>query len=159
MTTTTPVPSADEAIRGAGLRVTDSRRAVFEALLAHPHASADDVFAKVRLAIESTSLQSVYNALNDFSEAALVRRIEPAGRPMLFELRVDDNHHHLVCTQCGAVEDVDCAIGHAPCLTPDDTHGYVITTAEVTYWGVCASCAKASDPPFPSTAPTLEGQP
>ena len=131
----------DDAIRAAGLRVTESRRAVFEALRAHPHASADEIHAAVRPLVESTSLQSVYNALGDFAAAGLVRRIEPAGHPMLFELRVDDNHHHLVCTRCGAVEDVDCAVGHAPCLVPSDTHGYRVAVAEVTYWGLCAACA------------------
>ncbi len=132
---------ADEAIRGAGLRVTDSRRAVFEALRAHPHARAEDVLGLVAPRVPRASLQSVYNALSDFADAGLVRRIEPAGHPMLFELRVDDNHHHLVCTACGAVVDVDCAIGHAPCLTPADSHGFTVSSAEVTYWGLCPACA------------------
>ncbi|UYO98193.1 transcriptional repressor [Microbacterium sp. M28] len=130
----------DDAIRAAGLRVTESRRAVFGALRSHPHASADDIHAAVQPVVDCT-LQSVYNALGDFAAAGLVRRIEPAGHPMLFELRVDDNHHHLVCTRCGAVEDVDCATGHAPCLVPGDTHGYRVAVAEVTYWGLCATCA------------------
>lgn len=141
--TSTHAPT-DDVIRGAGLRVTDSRRAVFEALRAHPHASAEEVYSAVLPRVESTSLQSVYNALGDFADAGLVRRIEPAGHPMLFELHVDDNHHHLVCTGCGAVEDVACAVGHAPCLTPSDDHGFRVTSAEVTYWGLCASCASAS---------------
>lgn len=133
--------SAIEAIRGAGLRVTDSRRAVLEALERHSHASADDVFQRVVQHVPRTSLQSVYNALSDFVDAGLVRRIEPAGSPGLFERRVDDNHHHLICTGCGRVEDIDCAVGEAPCLTPSDTHGFRVTTAEITFWGVCASCA------------------
>jgi Fur family ferric uptake transcriptional regulator len=142
-----PALIAEEAIRGAGLRVTDSRRAVFEALRDRPHASADGVHAVVRERYETASHQSVYNALSDFVSAGIVRRIEPAGHPMLFELRVDDNHHHLICTQCGAVADVDCAVGHAPCLTPSEDHGFRVATAEVTYWGLCPSCAALSDPP------------
>ena len=135
---------AGERIRSAGLRVTDSRRAVIDALGARPHASADELFAVVATTVPQTSLQSVYNALGDFVDAGLVRRIEPAGRPGLFELRVDDNHHHLICTDCGAVEDVDCAVGSAPCLTPEDSHGYSVRVAEVTFWGVCPGCAAAS---------------
>ncbi|MFJ6679923.1 Fur family transcriptional regulator [Microbacterium sp. NPDC091382] len=129
------------ALRDAGLRVTESRLAVFAALAAHPHASADAVFAEVVGALPKASRQSVYNALNDFADAAIVRRIEPAGQPMLFELRVDDNHHHLVCTSCGRVQDVDCAVGAAPCLHPSDDHGFRIASAEVTYWGLCGPCA------------------
>ncbi|WP_127472801.1 Fur family transcriptional regulator [Microbacterium sulfonylureivorans] len=144
--TSAPAPALDagERIRSAGLRVTDSRRAVIDALRIRPHASADELFAIVATSVPNTSLQSVYNALGDFVDAGLVRRIEPAGRPGLFELRVHDNHHHLICSECGAVEDVDCAVGPAPCLTPADAHGYAVRTAEVTFWGVCPACAEAS---------------
>lgn len=135
--------SADEAIRAAGLRVTSSRRAIFDALRSRPHADADAIFDAVRPLLPSTCLQSVYNALSDFTEAGIVRRIEPAGHPMLFELRVGDNHHHIVCSECGAVADVACAIGHAPCLEPSDAHGFTVSSAEVTYWGRCPACAAA----------------
>jgi Fur family transcriptional regulator, stress-responsive regulator len=135
---------APDAVRGAGLRVTDSRVAVFEALRDRPHASAEDVFRAVIEAAPASSRQSVYNALGDFAEAGLVRRIEPAGRPMLFELRVDDNHHHVICRSCHTVADVDCVTGHAPCLTPSDDHGFVIDTAEVVFWGLCPACAAST---------------
>ena len=143
MTSAPATTTWGERIRAVGLRVTDSRRAVIEALSTHPHASADDLFGAVTRSVPGTSLQSVYNALADFVDAGLVRRIEPAGRPGLYELRVDDNHHHLVCTGCGAVQDVDCTVGHAPCLVPPDTHGYLVSTAEVTFWGLCPACASA----------------
>jgi Fe2+ or Zn2+ uptake regulation protein len=139
-----PVPEAAERIRAAGLRVTDSRRAVIDALDRRSHASADEIFALVTRDVPQTSLQSVYNALGDFVDAGLVRRIEPAGRPGLFELRVDDNHHHIVCTRCGDVQDVECAVGPAPCLTPAQSHGFTVSTAEVTFWGLCPACAGTS---------------
>ena len=102
------------------------------------------VHAAVSERMPRASLQSVYNALGDFTDAGLVRRIEPAGHAMLFELRIGDNHHHLVCTSCGAVQDVDCAVGHAPCLTPSSDAGFTIQTAEVTFWGLCPSCQAAT---------------
>ncbi len=148
MTTSTQAPlDADvaEVIRGAGLRLTKPRGAVLRALHDHPHASADDVLNSVAAVLPKASLQSVYNALSDFVSAGIVRRFEPAGSPGLYELRVDDNHHHLVCTQCGAVSDVDCAVGHAPCLTPSVDQGLVVHTAEVTYWGLCAACASTAN--------------
>ncbi|MEN2738028.1 Fur family transcriptional regulator [Microbacterium sp. X-17] len=138
-----PELPAEGAIRGAGLRATDSRRAVYDALRGMPHATADLVFAAVVESVPGTSLQSIYNALGDFTRAGLVRRIEPAGHPGMYELRVDDNHHHLVCAICGAVEDVDCAVGAAPCLTPSETRGFVVDEAEVVYWGRCATCVAA----------------
>lgn len=137
-------PAAVDVLRDAGLRVTQSRTAVYAALAAHPHASADALFADLSPRMPRLSRQSVYNALNDFADAGIVRRIEPAGQSMLFELRVSDNHHHLICTDCGTVADVDCAVGHAPCLTPSLDHGFAIASAEVTYWGLCPTCATAA---------------
>ncbi|MFG6445067.1 Fur family transcriptional regulator [Microbacterium sp. P07] len=124
--------------------MTSTRVAVFEALQDMPHARADEVFDHVRPVLAHTSLQSVYNALGDFATAGIVRRIEPAGQPGRFELRVDDNHHHLVCTSCGRVEDVDCVVGHAPCMVPGDTRGFTLVSAEVTFWGLCSSCSDAA---------------
>lgn len=128
-------------MRRAGLKVTNSRRAVYEALRKTPHASADRIFDSVRRAIPSTSVQSVYNALAAFTAADLARRIEPAGGPRLFELRAGDNHHHIVCSSCGGVHDVDCAVEAAPCLRPAETYGYEIDVAEITFWGLCSDCS------------------
>ena len=128
------------ALRAAGLRVTAGRVAVLEALAARPHATADAVFRSVLDALPGTSIQNVHNVLGDLTGAGLVRRIEPAGSPALYERRIGDNHHHVVCTSCGAVADVDCVVGHAPCITPSDASGFSVNTAEVTFWGLCPSC-------------------
>lgn len=105
-----------------------------------PHADVDSVVRAVRGEIGAVSTQAVYDILAALGEAGLVRRIEPAGSPARFELRAGDNHHHVVCRGCGAVEDVDCAVGERPCLTPATTHGFVVDEAEVTYWGLCPAC-------------------
>lgn len=144
--------SATDALREAGLRATAPRIAVYDTLRELPHASAEAVHETMLTRLPRTPLQSVYNVLNDLAEAGLVRRIEPAGRPMLFEVRVGDNHHHLVCSRCGTVVDVDCVLGSAPCLTPSDDHGFLVEVAEVTFWGTCPSCATTNLNP-----PTAEG--
>ena len=137
--------TADALLRGAGLRVTATRVAVLGALRSRPHATADDVFEIIRGALPGTSMQSVYNALGDFADVGLARRIEPAGHPGMFELRVGDNHHHVVCTGCGRVDDVDCVVGAAPCLHAPEGSGFLIETAEVTFWGICPECRAKSE--------------
>ena len=137
--------TADALLRGAGLRVTATRVAVLGALRSRPHATADDVFEIIRGALPGTSMQSVYNALGDFADVGLARRIEPAGHPGMFELRVGDNHHHVVCTGCGRVDDVDCVVGAAPCLHAPEGSGCLIETAEVTFWGICPECRAKSE--------------
>ena len=134
----------DLALRSAGLRTTAGRVAVLEALETMAHSDAERLFRVVENQLPSTSIQSMHNILTDLTTAGLIRRIEPAGSPALYERRIDDNHHHVICTSCGAVEDVDCTVGHAPCLTPSSTSGFAITTAEVTFWGLCPACAEVA---------------
>ncbi|MBF6335304.1 transcriptional repressor [Nocardia abscessus] len=129
-----------EWLRSAGLRVTAPRLAVLNAVVARPHSDADTVAATVREALGSVSTQAVYDVLHACVRAGILRRIEPAGSSALYETRIGDNHHHLVCRSCGAVADVDCAVGAAPCLDPSDAHGFVIDEAEVVFWGLCPTC-------------------
>jgi Fur family ferric uptake transcriptional regulator len=130
-------------LRSAGLRATDQRVAALRVLDTHPHADANEVYDAVLPELSETSLQAIYGVLGALTDAGLVRRIEPAGSPARYELRIGDNHHHIVCSKCGAIGDVDCAVGAAPCLTPAETSGFTLTTAEVTYWGLCPDCAAA----------------
>src|SRR5580704_13403277 len=134
--------AADSAalLRRHDVQVTAQRLAVLRAVSDRPHSTADEIDKVVRAAIGSISPQSVYNAVGTLSEKGLIRRIQPAGSPARFEDRVGDNHHHLICRDCGRVTDVECAVGHAPCLTAADDAGYVIDEAEVVYWGRCPEC-------------------
>jgi Fur family ferric uptake transcriptional regulator len=74
------------------------------------------------------------------AEKGLIRRIQPAGSPARYEDRIGDNHHHVICRQCGKTADVDCAVGYTPCLTASDTGGFEIDEAEVIFWGICSAC-------------------
>ena len=131
-------------LRGADLRVTRPRLAVLEAVHSHPHADTDTLIRAARERLEAVSHQAVYDILHALTGAGLVRRIQPAGSVARYEVRTGDNHHHVVCRGCGAVADVDCAVGHAPCLTASDDQGFVIDEAEVTFWGRCPACAAAA---------------
>jgi Fe2+ or Zn2+ uptake regulation protein len=133
-------------LRAAGLRVTKPRVAVLDALDERPaeqrHPLVSELVDEVRKRLGKVSVQAVYDCLVALSAAGLVRRIEVAGSPARFETRVGDNHHHLVCRQCGQTVDVDCVVGSAPCLDPSDTHGFVVDEAEVVFWGRCSACER-----------------
>ena len=131
----------EEALRACGLRVTRPRLAVLAALEGAPHADADTVAELARASLGAVSIQAVYDVLRALTDAGLVRRIEPAGSSARYELRVGDNHHHVVCRSCGAIADVDCAVGEAPCIDPAESHGFIVDEAEVTYWGLCPACS------------------
>jgi Fur family transcriptional regulator, stress-responsive regulator len=139
----------EQLLRDAALRVTRPRVAVLAAVYDHPHADTDHLIGVARQELGAVSHQAVYDVLRALTATGLIRRIEPAGSVPRYEARVADNHHHVVCRLCGAVADVDCAVGTTPCLTASDDHGFVIDEAEVTYWGLCPDCSReqSSRPP------------
>jgi Fur family ferric uptake transcriptional regulator len=134
-------------LRGAALRVTRPRVAVLSAVHEHPHADTDSIIGVVRDDLGEVSHQAVYDVLRALTAAGLLRRIQPLGSVARYETRVGDNHHHVVCRSCGAIADVDCAVGAAPCLDASDDHGFVIDEAEVIYWGLCPGCSPLLDAP------------
>ena len=141
------MPTTDEfevMLRATELRVTRPRVAVLNAVYDHPHADTSSIVSSVRGDIGEVSHQTVYNVLQALTGAGLVRHIQPPGSVARYESRVGDNHHHLVCRSCGSIVDVDCAAGGAPCLTPDDDHGYAIDEAEVVYRGLCPDCSDSN---------------
>jgi Fur family ferric uptake transcriptional regulator len=141
-------PAPETLIRDAGLRVTRQRIAVLAAVESRPHISAAAVLDSVSASLPNVSHQAIYDGLADLTRAGLLRRIVVVdGGPALYETRTHDNHHHCVCRACGLVVDVDCAVGNAPCLEASDAAGFIIDEAEVTYRGLCPTCAATSASP------------
>jgi Fe2+ or Zn2+ uptake regulation protein len=134
----------ERMLREVLLRVTRPRLAVLAAVHTHAHADTDSIIGAVRGELPEVSHQAVYDVLRALTAAGLVRRIQPSGSVARYESRVGDNHHHVVCRSCGAIADVDCAVGHVPCLTASDDHGFTIDEAEVVYWGRCPACSTPS---------------
>ncbi len=129
-----------DLLREKGIAVTAQRLAVLRAISARPHGTADTIAEEVRSQIGVISRQAVYDALGVLVKNGLIRRIQPAGSPALYEDRVGDNHHHLICRTCGKTADVDCAAGSSPSPTALADHGFEIDEAEVIFWGTCPAC-------------------
>jgi Fe2+ or Zn2+ uptake regulation protein len=104
-------------LRGAGLRVTRPRLAVLSVVHYQPHADTDWIITAVRKEFGRVSHQAVYDVLHALTAAGSVRRFQPSGSVARYEARVRDNHHHVVCRSCGAIADVDGALGDTACLT------------------------------------------
>jgi Fur family ferric uptake transcriptional regulator len=133
-----------DLLREHGVPVTAQRLAVLRAVADRPHSTAEALSEEVRARIGTISRQAVYDALGLLSKRGLIRRIQPSGSPALYEDRVGDNHHHVICRSCGKTADVDCAVGERPCLTAVDDSGFQIDEAEVIYWGTCPDCLEKS---------------
>lgn len=137
--------SPHDVLKDRGVHVTAQRLAVMRAVAGAPHSTAEDIVERAKDEIGAISRQSVYDTLNTFVEKGLVRRIQPIGSPALYEDRVGDNHHHLICRECGRVVDVDCSVGAMPCLQAANDNGFEIDEAEVAYWGRCPDCRTDSN--------------
>lgn len=137
------MPTGEQLLRTAGLRVTRPRVAVLDVLALGGHLEVEEITRQVRQRLESVSTQAVYDVLSALCRAGLARRIEPAGSHARFEARVGDSHHHLVCRGCGKIEDVDRTVGERPCLDPDSGHDFEVDEAEVTFWGLCPACRRS----------------
>nr|WP_221203136.1 Fur family transcriptional regulator [Modestobacter versicolor] len=146
-------------MRTAGLRVTRPRLAVLDAVHAHPHADTEALIGAARAQLGAVSHQAVYDVLRVLTDRGLVRRIQPQGSVALYEARVGDDHHHLVCRSCGAVSDVDGAVRETSCLAPPVDGGFLVDHAEVVYWGRCRSCAAAPATPHEPDAAPERGTP
>ena len=133
----------EKVLREASMRVTRPRVAVLGAVTAHPHADTETIIDAVRQEHPTISHQAVYDSLKLLTGLGLLRQIQPHGHIARYEARVGDNHHHVVCRSCGALADVDCAVGSSPCLHASDDHGFSIDEAEVIYWGLCPDCQSA----------------
>jgi Fe2+ or Zn2+ uptake regulation protein len=133
----------EQMLRVASLRVTRPRVAVLAAVHAHPHADTDAIMQLTRQRLGVVSHQAVYDVLRALTDVGLLRRLQPMGSVARYEPQTGDNHHHVVCRACGAITDVECAVGEAPCLTASDDSGYQISEAEVIYWGQCPDCLTA----------------
>lgn len=166
--TATGLPAAGQiqqdwetSLRAHGRRVTKQRLAVLAASHIAPHQDAEHIWREARGGLPELTLQSVYTVLADLTGFGLLRKIEPTSGPARYETRVGDNHHHAVCTVCGHIEDVDCAVGHAPCLKPATT-SMAVYRAEITFHGICADCAAldyaALQSPQSTSRITTEGE-
>jgi Fe2+ or Zn2+ uptake regulation protein len=128
-------------LRDRGLRATRPRITILDFLIeTEGHWDAAVIADHARDRLGTISLQAVYDVLDALTRTGLVRRIEPMNRAALYEARVGDNHHHLVCNVCGRVDNLDCATDIVPCLEPSQDHGFEIDEAEVCWYGLCGSC-------------------
>src|SRR3546814_5082975 len=87
----------------------------------HPHSDAEAIYQAVRPSLPTISVQAIHLIVQDLSRQGLIRRISlPDSASARYETRIEDNHHHIQCVQCGRIEDIDCVVGHAPCIEPSE---------------------------------------
>jgi Fur family ferric uptake transcriptional regulator len=94
-------------LRKAGLKVTTPRVKILDILAVESshHLSAEDIYRRLLDSNEDIGLATVYRVLTQFEAAGLVTRHHFEGGTAVFELNRGEHHDHVVCVDCGHVEE------------------------------------------------------
>ncbi|WP_405650914.1 Fur family transcriptional regulator [Streptomyces sp. RK9] len=131
-----------ERLRGRGWRVTSQRRVVAEVLDGdHVHLTADEVHARAAHLLPEISRATVYNTLGEMVSLGEVMEVSTDGRAKRYDPNAHHPHQHLVCSNCGAIRDVHPSGDLLADLPQDQRFGFTVSQVEVTYRGLCPTCA------------------
>ena len=149
-------PALLERLRDRGWRITPQRRAVAQVLAGdHIHLTAEEVHERARAVLPEVSLATVYNTLRELVEMGEVLEVRVGTGPSRYDPNVGTTHHHLVCTVCHRLVDVQPAGVEALGLPPDERHGYVLDEIDITFRGRCPSCVRAAETASETASPSV----
>ena len=148
--THSPLPGVNERLadfptrcHAAGLKITQQRLAVYAMLAGSVnHPTPEEVFESIRGGLPSLSLATVYKILDQFQRSGFVRKVSTEGQAARYDAKVEP-HHHLVCTGCGAIQDIQ--LKSEPDLSrglPADAE-FCVTRYDVIFHGLCGACRKS----------------
>ena len=134
-----------------GLAATHQREAIYRALMDAPgHPSPEEIYARVRRKIPAMSLATVYKTLHSFLEAGFVHEINLHRG----SFRVDPNpdpHHHMVCTECRSVTDLELDAISPVKFTARLPKGFQVQRCAVEIHGLCQRCSQKKHRSNPKT--------
>jgi len=137
--------SENQELRKVGLKVTLPRVKILQILenSANKHMSAEDVYKALIESDQDVGLATVYRVLTQFEAAGLVMRHHFEGGHSVFELTSADHHDHMVCNQCGKVEEFFDRIIENQQDKIAEKYGFKITDHSMYLYGLCSDCQKS----------------
>ena len=137
--------SENQELRKVGLKVTLPRVKILQILenSENKHMSAEDVYKALMESDQDVGLATVYRVLTQFESAGLVMRHHFEGGHSVFELTSADHHDHMVCNQCGKVEEFFDRIIEDQQDKIAEKYGFKITDHSMYLYGLCSDCQKS----------------
>lgn len=129
-------------LRKVGLKVTLPRLRILKMLEEAPnkHLSAEEIYKRLVEAGDEVGLATVYRVLTQFEAAGLISRLNFESGQSLFELNQGEHHDHLVCSQCGAVQEfVDPLIEERQAIIAQQ-FGFQMNGHALNIFGLCPQC-------------------
>lgn len=141
----TRVDDLRQKLHDSGCRITPQRLCILKALVGlNTHPSAEEIYAQVRLVSPTTSLATVYKTLDTLRDMGEVLEIQPGDGRQHYDGVRPTFHTHVICTRCGAIEDVEVeGLAGLPGRA-QAASGYEIHAPRVEFYGLCPACQVAA---------------
>lgn len=136
-------------LHSKGYKLTPQREATLTILLEREedHLSAEEVFLLVKERAPEIGLATVYRTLELLSELQVVDKINFGDGVSRYDLRkegMDHFHHHLVCMECGSVEEIIEDLLTDIEKKVEDEWKFEVKDHRLTFHGICEKCQKAN---------------
>jgi Fur family transcriptional regulator, ferric uptake regulator len=130
----------DEELRSRGYRVTPQRQLVLEAVAKLDHATPEEIAASVQQTAKAVNISTIYRTLELLDNLGLVTHTHLNHGAPTYHLASGADHVHLVCQDCGKVEQTSPDAIRPLVTALEDKHGFETNVAHLTVFGRCADC-------------------
>lgn len=131
-------------LKAEGYKITKQRQAILEILAEGPaHLTAEEVYRRVRAKKPTTSFATVYRTLDLLRELNLVNQLDFGDGHRRYEVSQKGNHHHLICTECGAVHEIPAKPFAEIDKEAEENLHFTPVSHRFAIYGVCANCKGA----------------
>lgn len=132
----------EEIIRSAGHRVTPQRVLILDAVCdGSGHTTLGEVYARVRQLDHSIDRSTLYRTLKLFVDLGLVVSADTGDGEVYYEIAKPHRHHHLVCRQCSAEQEIEHTLLQNLFDQVFQQYGFKADTDHLVLFGLCSKCA------------------
>jgi Fur family ferric uptake transcriptional regulator len=131
-------------LRARGYRLTAQRQLVLEAVGELGHGTPEEIAAAVRRTASGVNISTVYRNLELLEELGLVQHTHLGHGAPTYSVASDDDHVHLVCRDCGLVDEVDSSVVEDVVRRLSAERGFSVDVGHFAVFGRCRSCSEAT---------------
>ena len=137
---TQPAPDFATHLHAQGYRLTPQRQLILEAVRrADAHVTPEQVYDRVHRRNPTISRATIYRTLDFLCEVRLIHAMYWGGQ-MYYEIVGDEPHHHLICRDCGAIEQLDHTLLEELISAVEKQHRFDIDMDHIALFGLCQEC-------------------
>ena len=127
-------------LRSRGYRLTPQRQLVLEAVGELGHATPEDIATAVRRTASGVNISTVYRTLELLEGLGLVQHTHLGHGAPTYSVSTDDDHVHLVCRECGDVQEAEADLLSEAVKRLAEERGFDLDVGHVALFGTCARC-------------------